>query len=184
MKDTQNTTYKIVVTALMAAMVFVLTMVISIPFLGSKLRFANAMCLLSGLLLGPLYGGLASGIGSGLYDLLNGYGIDEALITFISKGAIALVGALIAGRRFDRPHWRVIAGSVAGAWVYVALYMLKTFVYQTFVYSLAPDAVLGVMAAKLPASALNAAFAMIVAPLFYFAVVPALRRAQMLEKLR
>ncbi len=39
------------------------------------------------------------------------------------------------------------------------------------------------MAGKLPASMINAVFAMIVAPLLYTALVPPLRRANLLDKL-
>ena len=78
---------------------------------------------------------------------------------------------------------RVVLGSVIGALSYVALYMLKTYIYQRFVYGNPADAVLAVMAGKLPASMINAVFAMIVAPLLYTALVPALRRANLLEKL-
>ena len=46
--------------AMMAAMVYVVTL-FRFPLLGSKVHFANAVCLLSGILLGPLQGGLAAG---------------------------------------------------------------------------------------------------------------------------
>ena len=72
-------TYKIVFTAVMAAIVCVITL-FRFPLLGSKVHFANAMCLLSGLLFGPLFGGLAAGLGSALYDgLLGGYDIVNDL---------------------------------------------------------------------------------------------------------
>ncbi|MCD7742875.1 MAG: ECF transporter S component, partial [Oscillospiraceae bacterium] len=68
-------TYRIVFIALMAAIVCVVTL-FRFPLLGSKVHFANAMCLLAGLLFGPVGGGLAAGIGSGLYDgLFGGYDI-------------------------------------------------------------------------------------------------------------
>jgi len=45
--------------AMMAAMIYVVTL-FRFPLLGSKVHFANAVCLLSGMLLGPLQGGLAA----------------------------------------------------------------------------------------------------------------------------
>ena len=98
---------------------------------------------------------------------------------------MAAICALIAGTPHGEKtnHARVVAGSVVGALSYVALYMLKTFVYQRFVYGNPMDAVWAVMAGKLPASMINAVFAMIVAPLLYAAVLPPLKRAHLIEKL-
>ncbi len=179
------TTYRIVFIAVMAAIVYVLTL-LRFPLLGSKVHFANAMCLLSGLLFGPVCGGLAAGIGSALNDALaGGYDFIQCLITLVSKFAMAAVCALIAGtpHREKTNHARVVLGSLLGALSYVVLYMLKTYVYQRFVYGNPLDATWAVMLGKLPASMINAVFAMIVAPLLYAAVVPPLKRARLLEKL-
>ena len=196
-------TYRIVFIAVAAAMVYVLTM-FRFPLLGSKVHFANAMCLLCGLLFGPVSGGLAAGIGSGLYDLLNGYGFDEALITTFSKFIMAAVCALIAGVYRNagedlqsagegsafhiwKALWsgapRIMIGSILGALSYVALYMLKTFVYQRFVYGAELETAFITMAGKLPASLINAVFAMIVAPILYVALRQPLQRAGLLAKL-
>ena len=180
------TTYRVVFIALMAAIVYVLTL-FRFPLLGSKVHFANAACLLAGLLFGPVSGGLAAGIGSALNDAIaGGYDFIQCLITLVSKFLMAFICALIAGTyRDEEPrHVRVIVGSVVGALSYVALYMLKTFIYQRFVYGNPMDAVWTVMLGKLPASMINAVFAMIVAPLLYAAVRPALKKAGLLEKLR
>ena len=67
---------------------------------------------------------------------------------------------------------------------YVALYMLKTYIFQRFVHGYPLDAVVVTMGSKLPASLINAVFAMIVAPILYAAIAPALRRRGLLEKLR
>ena len=47
------TTEKMVYTAVLAALVCAVTF-FRFPLFGSKIHFANAMCLLSGLLMGPL----------------------------------------------------------------------------------------------------------------------------------
>ena len=199
-KKSYFTIYRIVFIALMAAVIYVLTL-FRFPFLGSKLHFANAACLLSGLLFGPVGGGLAAGLGSGLFDLLGGgYGAVEALITTVSKFLMAAVCALIAGTRRDGSHlpadagvgfaaqyralWksapRIVIGCVVGALSYVALYMLKTMI-KGFLYT--PDAVWTAMASKLPASLINAAFAMLVAPVLYAAILPVLQKAGLMKKL-
>ncbi|MBQ8086833.1 MAG: ECF transporter S component, partial [Clostridia bacterium] len=135
MKEKKINIITIVFVGVMAAMVYVVTL-FRFPLLGSKVHFANAVCLLSGLLLGPGFGGLAAGLGSALYDAVAGYDIINVLITFVSKFAMAYVAGKIyfAGKSDDRDVKRTVIASVLGALTYVALYMLKTFIYQRFVY--------------------------------------------------
>lgn len=172
--------------AMLAALVCVVTLY-RFPLLGSKVHLANAMCLLSGLLMGPVTGGLAAGLGSALYDaLLGGYGIVECLVTFVSKFAMAWVCAKIAfaaDEEAGKPVWNAVA-SVIGALTYVALYMCKTFVFQKFVYGYPMETVWLTMGSKLPASLINALAAMVVAPILYTALRAALNRAGLLKKLR
>lgn len=182
------TTYNIVFIAVMAAVVCVVTF-FRFPLMGSKVHFANAMCLLSGLLFGPVGGGLAAGIGSALYDaLFGGYGVIDCAITFVSKFLMAFICALIAGRVKEEggavEKVRMTAACVIGALSYVALYMLKTFVYQRFVYGFPPDAVWATVLSKLPASLINAVFAMVVTPIIYAALLPPLKKTGTLQRLR
>ena len=159
----------------MAAMIYVVTL-FRFPLLGSKVHFANAVCLLSGMLLGPLQGGLAAGIGSALYDAFGGYDFVNVMITFVSKFAMAWVcGRLM--RRTERTHRidRTVLSAVAGALTYVALYMVKTFIYSKFVYGYPMDGVWAAMGGKLIPSLINAAVAIIAAPVFFHAVLPVLR---------
>ena len=62
---------RIVFTGVMAAIICVIT-IFRIPLGQSKVHFANSMCLLSGLLLGPVWGGAAAGLGSAIYDITLG----------------------------------------------------------------------------------------------------------------
>ena len=183
---TKYTTQKIVYIAVLAAIVCVVTF-FRFPFLGTKVHLANAMCLLSGLLLGGVPGGLAAGLGSALYDgLYGGYDIIQVAITFVSKFLMAWVCAAIAfsGGSQAKHHGKNIAASIIGALTYVALYMLKTFVYQMFVYGYPMETVLLTMGSKLPASLINAVAAMIAAPIIYTALRLALERAGILKKMR
>ncbi len=180
------TTQKIVYIAALAALVCVVTF-FRFPLFGSKVHFANAMCLLSGLLMGPLAGGFAAGIGSALYDaLFGGYDLINCAITFATKFLMAWICAKIAfsGRKAAEDHGRNIAACVAGALSYVAMYMAKTFVFQMFVYGYPMETAVVTMGGKLPASLLNAAAAMIAAPILYTALLPSLRRMGQLEKMR
>ena len=167
-------------TAMMAAMVYVVTM-FRFPLLGSKVHFANAVCLLGGLLLGPVQGGLAAGLGSALYDAIaGGYGLADVLVTFVSKFAMGWVcGAIMhkTGKgklRIDR----TVLAAVAGALTYVALYMLKT-----FIFGLIAGNGWAAVISKFPASIINAGAAIVAAPVFFHAVLPALKSSGALRYL-
>ena len=187
MANSRNKTFKICFIGLMASIVFVVNY-FRIPFMGTQLHMTNALCVLCGLLFGPSAGFLAAGIGSGLYDIVAGWGA-ECIITFINKGAIALVAGLIgyhAARKDESvpaDHAKIILGSILGALTYVALYMLKTFVAGQLIDGLTLDAVTAKMLTKLPGSLMNAVFAFIVAPILLGALKPALKKAGLYEKL-
>ena len=98
---------KLVLSALMAALVYVATSVIQIPSpVNGYVNLGDCFVLLSGWLLGPWYGAAAAGIGSMLVDLLSGYG-HYVPGTLIIKGLDALVAALIfraLGRQYYRQY--------------------------------------------------------------------------------
>lgn len=177
MKNQDRKVLNTVLVGVLAAMVYVVTL-FRFPLLGSKVHFANAVCLLAGLLLGPNLGGVAAGLGSALYDLtMYNEGIVNLLITFVSKFAMAWVCGKIAGKPEEKqPVVRVVIACVCGALTYVALYMLKTGVYGAIAGNIwAP------MVSKFPASIINAGAAIVAAPVFYHAVRPALKAAGILR---
>ncbi len=185
--DSRNQTYRLCFIGLMTALVFVVNY-LRIPFFGTQLHMTNALCALSGLLFGPSGGFIAAGLGSGLYDIVAGYGF-ECVITFINKGVIGLLAALIAYRAAHaktltrKEFMRIILGSTVGAFAYVALYMLKTFVFGLTVDGLTMNAVFISMGSKLPGSVINAVFASIAAPVLMRALRPALEHAGLFERL-
>lgn len=85
-------TLKLVMSALLAAMTCVATMVIKIPITttGGYINLGDCIVLLSGILLGSLYGGLAADIGSALADLFSGY-VAFLPATFLIKGFMAVI---------------------------------------------------------------------------------------------
>ena len=183
MKKNDNQLTRIVFGAVMAAIICVITL-FRIPLGQSKVHFANAMCLLAGLLLGPVTGGLSAGLGSALYDVLfGGYGPLDAVITFVSKFAMAWVTAVLFRafmKKYKDPAAKetvlpLVISCVIGALTYVALYMLKTWIFKMYVEPVPADTIPTVMIAKLGPSLINAAFAIVVAPIFYHAVLPALK---------
>ena len=112
---------KLVVSALMAALTYVATMVIRIPSpMDGYVNLGDCFVLLSGWLLGPWYGGAAAGIGSMLTDLLSGYGY-YAPGTFVIKGLDALVAALIF-KAMGRTSVAAIVSGVVGEIIMVVGY--------------------------------------------------------------
>ena len=175
-------TFNIVFIGVMASIVFVVTF-FRFPLLGSKVHFANTMCLLAGMLLGPVRGGLAAGIGSGLYDVLyGGYNIVEGLVTAVSKFTMAWVAGIIShsGKSWGDSHAKNVVASICGAFTYVALYMLRTLIMQRWLMGLPWDGTFVSMGTKLPASLINAALAIVAAPIINAAVRPALVKGNML----
>lgn len=86
---------KLVISALMAAIVCVATMVVQIPSpMQGYVNLGDCFVLLCGWFLGPVYGAAAAGIGSMLTDLFMGYAY-YAPGTLIIKAVMALCAALI-----------------------------------------------------------------------------------------
>lgn len=177
--------YKIAFIGVMAAVVCVVTF-FRFPFLGSKVHFANAMCLLAGMLFGPVGGGLAAGLGSAIYDAaFGGYDLLQSAITFVSKFLMAFVCAGLAGtyRAEKTNKGQLLLGAVVGSLTYVALYMLKTFVFKHWVDGIPMEGMWLVMSGKLIPSLINAAFGVAASVVLYAAIAPALRRSGLLKKL-
>lgn len=104
---------KLVLTALMAALCCVSTMVLQIPTpMQGYINLGDCFVLLSGWVLGPLHGAAAGGIGSMLADLLTGYA-HYAPGTLVIKGMTALIAA--AGyERLGRGRAALLAGGLVG----------------------------------------------------------------------
>lgn len=173
------TAYDLAFVGVMAAIIYVVTL-FRIPVGQSKIHLANAVCLLAGMLFGPVAGGLSAGIGSALYDALaGGYDIANVAITFVSKFAMAAVCGLMTGslrekkdEKTEKSSWlndtgKIILACVVGALTYVALYMLKSWIFKVYVEPVPPETLPAVLIGKLIPSLINAAAAVVVAPLLY-----------------
>ena len=119
---------KLVLSALMAALVYVATSIIQIPSpMSGYVNLGDCFVLLSGWLLGPWYGAAAAGIGSMLVDLLGSYA-HYAPGTLIIKGLDALVAALIF-----RAMGRSKAGLVVSGIVGEIIMVLGYFAYASLI---------------------------------------------------
>ena len=114
-------TLKLVLSALMAALVYVATSIIQIPSpVNGYVNLGDCFVLLSGWLLGPWYGGAAAGIGSMLVDLLSGYG-HYVPGTLIIKGVDAMAAALIF-RALGRGKTGMLVSGIVGETIMVLGY--------------------------------------------------------------
>lgn len=182
---TSNTipTRRLVTAALMAALTVAgsaLRITIPLDIAGTtSFHLGNIMCALSGILLGPWLGGLASGLGSFLYDIIfyPAY-ISESWITFLTKGAYGLItGLVICAGKKKWGYGKAILATVSGALTYAALYLAKSYFYSGLLEKgLTPHAAMLTVIGKLPATAFNAAVAIIFAPILAVVIRKALQQ--------
>ena len=105
---------KLVLSALMAALCTVMTMVIQVPSpMQGYVNLGDCAVLISAWMLGPLYGGAAAGIGSALADLLSGYA-HYVPGTFAIKFLMAAAAALILRAMTKKAPSAMLAGQAAG----------------------------------------------------------------------
>lgn len=149
----KNTTQKIVMTAMLASLTCVATMLIKIPTpLKGYMNLGDCVVLLAGWLLSPAYGFLAAGIGSGLADLFSGY-VIYAPVTFLIKGLMALLafyGFKLLHKKTGNLTARIITGLVAEV-----VMVMGYFVFEGFLYGFVPSAV------NIPANAIQGAAGLI-----------------------
>ena len=146
-------TKRIVITALMAAMVCVATMIIKIPSpMKGYLNIGDCIVLLCGWLLAPGYGFVAAGLGSALADMFSGY-LTYAPATFLIKGSMALIAFAcfkLMNKRIGR-----LPSQIIGAVLAVIVMVLGYYVFEGFMYGFIPSAV------NIPANAVQGAAGLI-----------------------
>ncbi len=131
---------KLILTALMIALVCVATMVIHIPTVAGYANLGDGLVLLSAFLLGPWYGLLAGGLGSALADFLSGYAYYVPG-TFLIKGGMALITALLLhslhsdGGRLSLRH-TLFSAVPAELFMVVGYFLYKAFILGRFASAL------------------------------------------------
>lgn len=125
-------TQKLVISALLAALCCIATMIIKIPSpLKGYINLGDCIVLLAGWLLSPTYGFLAAGVGSALADVFSGY-IVYAPATFLIKGAMALVafyGFKHLSKKIASTASRIISGILTEIVMVLGYYIFEGFMY-------------------------------------------------------
>lgn len=122
----RSDTFDLVITAILAALVFVATMFINIrlPFgQGGLIHLGTSMLFISAILFGPKKGALAGAIGMGLFDLVGGW-LIWAPTTIISRALQGFIVGKIAwsnGYRGDNMGLNIL-GAVISMPVMIAVY--------------------------------------------------------------
>lgn len=89
-----NNVYKMVLTALFTAMIFVLTRFVSVPVATGYVHFGDALVYLTASILGGPWGLFAASVGEALADISSGW-LSYAPATLIVKALIALPFVLV-----------------------------------------------------------------------------------------
>ena len=142
-----TSTFKIVLTALFAALICVATMLVQIPIpaTGGYANLGDGVILICAYLISPLYAVIAAGLGSMLADLLAGYA-SFAPGTLVIKAGVALI-ATLTFNRFGRGRktGAQIAAMVVGAVLAEAFMVLGYFFYEAVLLSIGMGAAGGIL---------------------------------------
>ncbi|HIT63083.1 MAG TPA: ECF transporter S component [Candidatus Ventrimonas merdavium] len=191
MKRTNDSqVYKLVVTALMAALCYVAFTFLKIPiptFGGDyvALHIGNDFCVLAALLLGGGYGGVAGALGMTIADLLDPVYITSAPKTFILKLCIGLIAGFIAHRvaHISEDHdqkyilkWSLIA-SVVSLGFNVIMDPIFGYFYKKYLLGVQADAAAIMSTWAAGVTLINAIAGTIVVVIVYAAVRPVLKKS-------
>ncbi len=125
--NSSQKTKRMVLTAVMTALVFIATYAIRmpVPFTQGYIHIGDSMIFIAVVVLGWRYGAFAAGVGSALADLLAGYP-HWILPTLIIKTIMAiLMGLAIDNTKKSKGAVVAFVGIVAVAWALFSYYMKK-----------------------------------------------------------
>ena len=139
-------TFRIILTALFAALICVATMLVQIPIpaTGGYANLGDGIILICAFLMHPPYAVIAAGLGSMLADLLTGY-IAYVPGTLLIKAGAALIAAWVFNR-FSGRKTHVLAIVILASILAEAFMVLGYFFYEAIVMGMglgAAGAVIG-----------------------------------------
>lgn len=158
-------TFKIVITALFAALICVATMVVQIPIpaTGGYANLGDGIILICAFLMHPACAVCAAGLGSGLADILAGY-VSYAPGTLVIKAGVALIAALIYRRFVVKRGGKGVLVTMIIAGILAEVFMvLGYFFYEGVLLGMGMAAVGGVLG-NIGQGAVGVIVACIVAP--------------------
>lgn len=190
----QEKTLKLVITALFAALSYVVFtfLQIKLPLPGgdaTSIHLGNAVCVLGALILGGLYGGVGGALGMMIGDLFDPIYIVYAPKTFILKLCIGLITGFIAHRigkistSKDNEHvFRYVTLAAVGGLLFNVVFdPLIGYFYKLLI--LGKPAADITLAWNIGATSINAVISCIAAVTLYMALRPVLIRNRMIFKI-
>ncbi len=191
-REHKKSLQKLTMAALFAALCYIgfTYCKIDIPVGAEKTAFhlGNVFCVLSALLLGGFWGGMSGAIGMTVADLTTAY-VTSAPKTFVLKLCIGLITGLVAHkvfhisreqeRKLPLPVATVLSCACGMAFNVVADPVVGYF-YKTYVLGVPQEAAAIWVKIGAMTTAVNAVVAVIAASIFYLALRPALKRAELL----
>ncbi len=166
-------THRLVVVALLTALVTMATMMFQVPVPATKgyINLGDTVVFIAALLLDPKYGAVAGGLGSALADLLSPYAL-WAPFTLVIKGLEGFIVGYVfhclpVGR--SKTGARVTAMLLGGLWMVAGYFLTEVILYSV------PAAL-----AELPGNGVQAVGGMVLA----LPVVEVLSRTNLLKKIK
>lgn len=126
--DKQWSVQKLTLSAVMAALLFVMTFLIRIPVLalGGYIHMGDTVIYLCSYLLGGPIGAVVAGVGSALADLASGAAV-YIIPTFVIKTLMGfLVGFLISHKNHVSHGFFALACLAGGAWMTIGYFLFET----------------------------------------------------------
>ena len=128
-----NKTRKLVLAALLTALVTVATIAFQVPVPATKgyINLGDTVIFLAALLLGPRYGAIAGGVGSALADLLSPYAA-WAPFTLVIKGLEGFIVGYVLYRLASAKGSvvsRIAAMALGGLWMAAGYFTVEIFLY-------------------------------------------------------
>lgn len=134
----KNKTRGVVITAMMASLICVATMIVKIPTSFGYVNLGDCFVLLAGWTLSPLYGFCATAVGSALADVFSGY-VMYAPITFVIKGIMALIA--VYGFRLLVSKSNEFIATVISGFVAEIIMISGYFIFEGVLYGFAASTV-------------------------------------------
>lgn len=163
---------------------------IDIPVGTEKTAFhlGNVFCVLAALFIGGFWGGMAGAVGMTIADLTTAY-VTSAPKTFVLKLGIGLIVGLVAHKGFHINHDEkrkislpvaTVLSCAAGMAFNIVADPVVGYFYKTYVLGVPQQAASIWVKIGAVTTSVNAVIAVIAATVFYLALRPALKKANLL----